>query len=300
VISGPGGRDWLVTVDALQEGVHFDLRWTDLPTLGRKAISVNLSDVAAMGGAPRFWLASVSVPRGMGEGQVGELFAGMSGRAREFGAVLVGGDTTRSSSGLGLSVTAIGEAPSGRAVLRGGARPGDHIFVTGELGGAELGLRCLRRGVAGDAVEPFVRRHCDPTPRVEEGSALCLSGMVSAMIDVSDGLMADVGHMADAAGLGFEIDAAAVPRPAGFESLCAELGLGCDELALGGGEDYELAFAVAGDRLAEFEREVVPRLVAGAARIGAMNAETGSKRAVRSGSPVGMKSLGFDHFGGDV
>jgi len=298
VISGPSGRDWLVTVDALQEGVHFDLRWTDLATLGRKAISVNLSDIAAMGGRPRFWLASVNVPGGMGQRQVEELFAGMRERAREFGAALVGGDTTRSSSGLCLSITAIGEAPSGRAVRRGGARAGDHVFVTGQVGGAELGLRCLRQGVAGDASRSFVRRHADPSPRLEEGGALSRSGMVSAMIDISDGLMADVGHMADAAGLGFEIDAAAVPRPAGFEGLCEELGLDCDGLALGGGEDYELAFAVAADRLADFEREVAPGLLAGAARIGTMNSEAGSKRALRSGALINLRALGFDHFGG--
>ena len=296
VIAGPHGRDWLVTTDALAEGIHFMREWSDFPSLGRKALAVNVSDVAAMGGLPRFYLVTMGLGPGDEEEAAGEIYSGMREVAHENGIVLVGGDTFRSPSGITMSITVIGEAGHGEAILRSGAKAGDAIFVTGSFGGAAVGLACLRRGKRGDAREKFVGRHLDPRPRVAEGRAIARSRLATAMIDSSDGLLADLGHIAEASNLGFEIEAGLVPFDPDLPSAAGELGVGFDGALLAGGEDYELIFTVAGRSLPAFERTAKE---IGAARIGTM-VEDRDRREVRGagGEPVAMGAGGFDHFGG--
>ncbi|MBN1283572.1 MAG: thiamine-phosphate kinase [Proteobacteria bacterium] len=298
IVAGPEGRDWLVTSDLLCEGAHFDLRFTDLVTLGRKALSVNLSDIAAMGGAPRFWLCSIALPGGVGAGGAAALYRGMNAVASEHGAILIGGDTSSSDRGLFLSITAIGECPSGRAVMRSGARPGDAIYATGELGGSALGLALMMRGIADKGAGRFANRHNDPRPRVEAGRLLAESGLLTSMIDISDGLMADLGHIAASSGAGFEVGAEALPTDATLAGLAAEAGADPLELALSGGEDYELAFTVASAEAGRFEREIAPRAGVRVTRIGAMVSDPAAHRALRAdGVEINLSSAGFDHFG---
>ena len=294
VVAGPHGRDWLVTTDALVEGVHFRRGGTDLATLGRKALSVNVSDIAAMGGIPRFYLAAVGLPPGEAAEVGTELAAGMRAVAHEQGLILVGGDTVASPGGLMITVTAIGEAEHGAALLRSGAKPGDAVFVTGTFGAAALGLACLEAGREDATAAPFIARHRDPAARVAWGRFIARSGMATAMIDASDGLLADLAHIAEASNAGFEIDAAAVPRDPGFEALARELGRDPMELLLAGGEDYELVVTVAAARAAEFERAARTH-VHGAipvARIGTMVDEATARRV----DGVDVTATGFDHF----
>jgi len=240
VIVPPPGERLLVTSDLLAEGIHFRRDWTDLRSLGRKCASVNLSDLAAMGATPRFLFLALSLPADLDTDGLDAFFAGFLSACSDHGAVLAGGDTCASAAGLTVSVTALGSAPPDHVVLRGGAIPGDGLYVSGTLGDSSLALQQL---FAGQAPDPFLRqRHLDPTPRVALGRALGRSGLASAMIDLSDGLLADLGHLLAASGVGARIDTDRLPLSPPFSSGIATLP-GLADLALTGGEDYELLFS---------------------------------------------------------
>jgi thiamine-monophosphate kinase len=225
-------RPWTVlAADAVVDGVHADLRLTTLQDLGWKALTCNLSDVAAMGADPGHALVTVAGPAGT---DLEALYEGLGSAATIYGCPVVGGDLTNAPV-LVVSVAVTGTA-DGPPVLRSGGRAGDGIWVTGPLGASAAGLRLLRGGSGRAPVAPedmaLVDAHARPVPRLAEGRAARAAG-ATAMIDVSDGLGADLGHLADASGIGFELDE--VPVAAG--ATRAE--------ALAGGEDYELVFTAA-------------------------------------------------------
>ncbi len=297
VIAGPDGKDWLITQDGLIEGVHFRREWTDMATLGRKALAVNLSDIAAMGGRPRFYAVTLGLPKDLGARCAEQLFSGMRERASDFGAELIGGDTVRSGSGLVLSITAVGEVDRGRAIMRCTARAGDVVYITGTVGSAALGLACLNSGDSSEAAANFINRHKDPAPRVNEGILLAKSGMVTSMIDVSDGVMADLGHIAQSSGVGFRIELARLPVDEGFRAQARRTGASPAELSVAGGEDYELLFTVRPAHAEKFERKVVPDLGAGAACVGAIVGEKERREVVDADGRFFVPSVrGFDHF----
>jgi thiamine-monophosphate kinase len=217
----------LFATDALAEGVHFDLRFSTLFDAGWKALAVNCSDLAAMGGVPRAAVAAVVVPDGR-PGVADGLAAGVVEAADSFGCPLVGGDTAVGTA-LVITVAVLGDAPPGGAVLRSGAGPDDAVFVTGSLGGPRAALAALRRGE--EPPEASAARLHRPVPRLAEGRAAAAAG-ASAMIDLSDGLSSDLRHLCRASGVGVLLGAAAVPLGAGAT---------LDD-ALAGGDDYELCF----------------------------------------------------------
>ena len=297
IVDGPDGKNWLVTMDALMEGVHFRREWTDMATLGRKALAVNLSDIAAMGGTPRFYLVSLGLPNDLRAKCAEQIFAGMRELASEFGVELIGGDTVRSESGLALSVTVIGEVKEDRSLLRCTARSGDIVYITGTVGGAALGLRCLNRGEAGEEAASFVNRHNNPVPRVNAGRLLGESGMVTAMIDVSDGVVADLGHIAECSGVGFRIELIRIPVDDDFRALARKIHANPAELALSGGEDYELLFTVRPAHAEKFEEKVMPKLDVPVARIGAIVGEKTRREVTDVDGKFFIPAVaGFDHF----
>ncbi|MGH9036638.1 MAG: thiamine-phosphate kinase [Acidimicrobiia bacterium] len=227
----------LFATDVLAEGVHFDLSFSTLFDAGWKALAVNCSDLAAMGGVPRAAVAAVVVP-GDRPGVADGLAAGVVEAADALDCPLVGGDTAVGPV-LVVTVAVLGDAPPSGAVLRSGARPEDTVFVTGSLGGPRAALAALRRG-SQPLEESVVRLH-RPVPRLAEGQAAAAAG-ARAMIDLSDGLSSDLRHICRASGVGVVLEAAAVPVGAG-----ASL-----EDALAGGDDYELCFTAPDpDRVAE-------------------------------------------------
>ena len=193
------GYQTLVTADMLVEGIHFDLAFTAPFELGRKSLAVNLSDIAAMGGTPRFALLSLAIPPEFSLPFLDPFIAGFSNQAHRNGVVLIGGDTCSSRSGFVISVTLMGEQRPNRIVRRAGAGAGDQIYVTGTVGDSALGLELLRRGEQSGGA---ITRHLDPLPRNEAGMALAEKGLASAMIDVSDGLLADLSHILKQSGCG--------------------------------------------------------------------------------------------------
>ena len=295
IICGPEGREWLITTDALVEGVHFKREWIDFFSLGKKAISVNLSDIAAMGGRPRFYFITLGLPKNYSQEEVEELYRGM--REASYDALLIGGDTVANPNGILLSITVIGEGVVGSSILRSGAGSGDAIFATGSFGGSTLGLQALLNGLPDDKYNSFVKRHLNPKPLVCDGMILSASGMVSSMIDVSDGLLADFGHIADMSGKGFEISADLVPRYPGLDACASEMGFDSTALVLTGGEDYELLFTVPSEHVESFEKDIAPKLLSKVSKIGSVLEDVSVRRVIDGeGKILTIDAIGFDHF----
>ena len=224
VVETAANHPWLVTTDMLLEGSHFVLADVGPRPIGRKAMAVNLSDIAAMGGTPIAAFVSVGLPRDHAGAIAEELYLGMREMADRFGTSIAGGDTNTWTGGLAVSVTLMGEPGPQGPILRTGARPGDWLFVTGPLGGSILG------------------KHLDFTPRVREGLLLQQHVTLRAMIDISDGLAADAFHICEESGCGVVLLADNIP----ISDAARQMGDAKSPLehALGDGEDFELAFAV--------------------------------------------------------
>ena len=242
------GRNWLATTDILIEGVHFDLSWHPPHLLGRKAVAVNLSDIAAMGGTPHHALISIGVSDQLDHAFLGRLSAGAAEILNEFDCSLIGGDTARSPA-LTINVVILGSIAEECAILRSGSVPGENIYVSGPLGSAAVGLEICRKGLPpGSLVEkdvlPLVEKHLNPEPRVGLGRLLGASKLVSAMQDISDGLATDLAHICGQSGVGAEIAAELLPGHDLLEPVCRLLGLEPAALQTTGGDDYELLFTV--------------------------------------------------------
>jgi len=286
------GMALLTTADLLAEGVHFDLAWSDPHTLGRKCLSVNLSDIAAMGGIPRYALLSLAVPADVPLQFLDRFMEGFLQQAERFGVSLIGGDTSASRGGLFINVTLIGEQSPGKIVTRARAKEGDLICVGGTLGDSPLGLDLVRGGDnRGDAV----RRHLDPEPRVRLGVALAEAAIPTAMIDISDGLLADLSHVLSLSGAGGRVNLADLPLSREYREQGGRHGADPYALCLGGGEDYELLFTIPEARLEE------ARILGGAADapvtvIGEIVTESGICLVAPDGSRHGATASGYDHF----
>ena len=283
------GMELAVSTDMLVEGRHFSAG-ADPFKLGHKALAVNLSDMAAMGAAPRWATLALALP-GVDEGWLERFSAGLFELADRFDVALVGGDTTRGP--LTISITIMGEVPAGLALYRAGARPGDEIWVSGELGGASLGLihHLGRVGLeGGDAAAMLARLH-EPEPRVALGERL--RGLATSAIDVSDGFAGDLAHILERSSAGALVHYAQIPRPAVFARLGnAELERNC---VLSGGDDYELVFTAPQARGAEIEAVAVD-LGIGLTRVGYV--QKGDAKLVlldARGNAMPVPG-GFDHF----
>ena len=232
----------LLTTDTLIESVHFDPAWHPPYLLGRKAAAVNISDIAAMGGQPRFALLSVGVSAATEEGWLDQVMTGFQSMLEEHNMILIGGDTV-SSPALIFSVTVIGESIEDKALYRSGARRNDIVWVSGPLGEAAAGLEiCRSHEKECDRWPSLVKAHLDPKPEVELGQILAKSGIVNSMMDLSDGIATDLAHICTASSTGAEIRAADIPFSESLLQAAATLHLNPLNLALRGGEDYQLLF----------------------------------------------------------
>jgi len=268
------GRELAVSTDLLLEGRHF-ARGADARLLGHKALAVNLSDMAAMGATPRWATLGLAMERAE-DGWLSAFAEGFYALAARFDVDLVGGDTTRGP--LALCVTILGEVPAGQALRRDGARPGDDVWVSGELGGAAYALRGTNDAAAAQ------RLHA-PEPRVALGERL--RGIATSAIDVSDGFTQDLGHILERSGVGATVEYARLPKH-GIADGALER-----QCVLGGGDDYELLFTAPAARRADIERlSGAPAL----ARVGEIReASSGLKILDASGAPIPL-ARGFDHF----
>lgn len=282
----------VLTTDAMIAGVHFRPEWAPFDVLGRKAFAVNASDVAAMGGAPTFALLNLGVPPDTPVEALDAFFDGFLAAARDHRTSLVGGNLSMASQ-LTIAVTLLGRVASG-LVTRAGARPGDDLYVSGTVGDAALGLRLLTNGRS-DTVDPaavhgLTERFLQPTARVSVGCALADRRLATAMIDVSDGLLQDLGHLCEASHAGALVEADRLPLSDAYRTVA-----GSDYTpALTGGEDYELLFS------ASRAARLAIRNVAGACaltRIGRVQPQDGGVGVVLpDGVHPAAEFSGFDHF----
>jgi thiamine-monophosphate kinase len=290
VLVMPSGQEQVAAIDTMVEGVHFPLS-TSPADIGWKALAVNLSDLAAMGASPAWALLALTMPRADADFVDGfaEGFAELAGPYR---LALVGGDTTRGA--LTVSVAVHGFAPPGKALTRAAARVGDAILVTGTLGDAAAGLYCLRHAVQASAHRDYlVGRLNRPTPRVAAGMAL--RDNAHACIDVSDGLLADLGHICAASHVGAEIEASLLPHSSAMLSLFDDAT--ARDFALTGGDDYELCFTVPAAHVAEAMADLA-RLGCGATRIGRVTEGEGVRVRDAQGQWLDMARRGWEHFSG--
>jgi thiamine-monophosphate kinase len=306
-IAVPGGAT-VTSVDALVEGVHFRRETASPRQIGHKALATALSDLAAMGAQPGEAYVVLGVPADLDEEGCLELLDGMAELARETGTGLAGGDLSRAAE-LFLAITVVGHAPGPEAlVTRAGARPGDALVLTGEIGGAAAGLELLddptlekrlhgeagadhtRRGSTLASLAGLCARQLEPHPRIAAGRALAAAG-ATAMIDLSDGLGADAGHLAQASGVALRIEAAAVPLAAGAADVMAAAGEDPWQL-LAGGEDYELLAALPTEQLEEAAAAVREAEGCTLTKIGEVLAGSGVEIRLRDGRL--LEPEGFD------
>jgi thiamine-monophosphate kinase len=281
----------VLTTDAMVEGVHFRREWTTLVTLGEKAFAINASDVVAMGGEPTFALLSLGVPQDTEVEDLDAFFDGFLRAAKACGATLIGGNMSAAPC-LMISVTLLGKTSHG-IITRAGAKVGDDVYVTGNLGDAALGLRMLQEGRIDSSVEHVKERFLCPTIRFSVSRELAAQHLVHAMIDVSDGLLQDLGHLCDAGHVGAVVDAPALPMSLAYQTV---LGENHWETALTGGEDYELLFSVARE-----QRKTIAQLAQTShcpiTRIGQIVPQSeGLTVRGQDGSLLTPARSGFDHF----
>ena len=304
VFRGGAGKDTVITADLLVEDVDFRRTTTPPYLLGHKALAVSLSDLAAMGSRPLWSLISIGVPEDVWESDfIDRFYDGWLDLANRYGVQLIGGDTSRTNEHVVIDSIAIGECSAGMAVKRSGASPGDQIFVTGSLGAAAAGLRLIERGAhlaeqnLGDEdsqkLDHVLLRQLRPEPRVGWGIVLGEERIASTMIDLSDGLSSDLNHLCAESSVGALIDASLLPIDERVVELCGRRALDPLQLALHGGEDFELLFTVKPENVAR-----LPRRVDGVEikRIGeVMSANYGVK--ISEGSRIwDLKPGGWKHF----
>lgn len=236
-----GNGELLFSTDLLMEGVHFLRNESSPEDVGWKAAAVNLSDIAAMGGTPVATFLSIALPKDA-QGEWAERFIeGYSQISRLYDVPLLGGDTTSSLRDIAVNVGILGRCPSGKGLMRDGAKPGETIYVTGPLGDSAGGLQAILKGIdRNDTVQALIDRHKRPVPRVKEGKSLMLSGKVGAMMDISDGIASDLRHIMTASGVGVVIALDRLPLSPQLLEVCSRQGWNPHELAVSGGEDFEL------------------------------------------------------------
>jgi thiamine-monophosphate kinase len=297
----PGGHHGILTTDLLVDGVHFEVDRILPHDLGHKAVTVNVSDVAAMGGSPRFGVASLGLAPGVEAAWVIELCGGMREASDEYGMAIVGGDTSRADR-VTISVTVYGEVAEGEAVTRAGARPDDRLVVTGSLGAAAGGLRLaagsrseVRGRLSTEAGRAAVAALQRPVARVGEGQELARAG-ATAMMDLSDGLALDLHRMCRESEVGARLSLQAVPVAPVVLDLAPALDVEPLDLALHGGEDYELLAALPPGAVEDARRRLAERFGTPLHEVGEV---TGRDVGVTAVGPDGERPLearGWDHF----
>jgi thiamine-monophosphate kinase len=285
VLRLPAGHEALVTTDFSLEGIHFRREWHPPESVGHRCLARGLSDIAAMGGAPIAAFLSLALPRKLPQNWVDRFMRGLLTLARNSHVILAGGDTAESPSGILADIVVLGSVPRGKAILRSGARPGDQIYVSGELGGSAATLQRMMRKARGRANPRDFSRHFFPAPRLTVGRILREKNLASAMIDLSDGLSTDLRHICEESGVGAELYAHAVPV-AGIGRHAGQVDFLC---ALHGGEDYELLFTGS-------KNLSIPQHIAGIpiTQIGKI---TRNKKIVlaSNGTVRELKALGWEH-----
>ncbi len=299
VLAVTPGASLLATTDLVVEDVHFRRATASPADIGWKAMMVNVSDIAAMGGEPRYALVGLAVPGTTPPDDIDAFYEGMHDAAARHGVAIVGGDTSASPRGWCIDVTLLGEH-TGTPRLRSAARPGDAIAVTGSLGHSAAGLALLEAGAAelpAETSRDLVRAHLRPRARVDEGRWLGRAPGVHAMMDVSDGIATDLGHICRESGVGARVRLDRLPVSAGVREAARALGRDAADWAAAGGEDYELLVTCAADAVDALARGLGLATGTALTVIGEVEAGEGVHWVGAGGAPASVRA-GYEHFGG--
>jgi len=292
---GKDGKCLLATTDTLIEDVDFRRSWADPFRLGKKALAVNLSDIAAMGGTPNYFLISLGLPRTTSLSFISSFYRGLKQAAKRYNTVLIGGDISLSRK-IVINICLLGEGKKGNLLFRKGANPGDDLFISGTLGDSALGLRILQeKGLKGEP-KGLIEKHLSPTPRIELGQAIARHRLATALIDVSDGLLIDTSHLLDSSGVGGSILEKHLPLSRLYRKHIHAYSKSLYRFALSGGEDYELLFTVPPERK-ERIFSLSAALKIPITWIGKILPKKEGFRIIgRNGMEYSPSRLGFEHF----
>lgn len=298
-VFGPSsGRVLLFTTDMLVEDIHFLKSKMTPYQLGWKSIAVNLSDIAAMGGRPLILLISLAIPAEMDVEIIQDLYKGMKDICEHHKVNIVGGDTVASPDKLVINVSLIGDAKENEVLYRSGARPGDSIYLTGNVGDSFAGLKILKKEISSpeSIKNHFIKIHNEPKPLIETGMAIAASGFANAMIDVSDGLLSDLGHICKESGVGALLFRSKIPLSSELKLLASRVKFNPLDLALSGGEDYILLLTVPEANIKDFEIVCKDKGLLPLYLIGEIKEEKGIRMVNDNGSIEEISMRGFNHF----
>ena len=291
------GHDLLVTTDTQEEGVHFRIDWATPQDIGWRCLAVNVSDIAAMGGVSLGAVVALSLPETLTVAFVESMYDGMNALAESYDCPIIGGNISKSTERLSVTITVLGSTPRGTSAYRASARAGDAIWVTGELGGAKAGLEALKQpqAVSGMPVDGVLARYLRPLPRLREAQFLRQHGAHS-LIDLSDGLSSDLAHVCEASGVGARLDAEDIPISNETRRVARALGLDALTMALHGGEDFELCVTAPLEAAIPLEQGFRDQFDCPLTRIGTIQAATRLVLRHPDGSEESLAAGGYDHF----
>jgi thiamine-monophosphate kinase len=298
VVQASPESELILTTDSQEEGVHFRLDWSSPEDIGWRCLAVNVSDIAAMAGRPLGAVVALSLPAALHVAFVDGLYTGMQELAREMACPIIGGNITKTSGRVSVTITVLGEVPKGQAIYRSGARPGDEIWVTGALGGAKAGLELLLQPdtVVGMPTAYALACYRRPQPRLREAQFLRQHATLNSLLDISDGLAGDLQHICKASGVGAQIEANAVPIHDDIRRIARALQIEPLSFALHGGEDFELCFTTSPMQIepirADFEQQFNRSLV----RVGTVRTGTDITLQQADGAETPLVARGYDHF----
>lgn len=299
-------RVTLITTDCLVENIHFDLKYFSFFDLGKKALAVNLSDIAAMAGEPEFAFVTVAIPPKIKDQDIADFFQGLDQMAQQHGVAVAGGDLSASPNYLFINITLVGVARHGAYKPRSAAKAGDGIYLSGPVGLAAVGFKFCQLGRVTPNI--YVQAFKNPVPRVQLGKILSECAAVHALIDVSDGLVADLNHIMEESGTTCAVELDKLPRPEDFPDVCHLLRLNAQEVLLSGGEDYQLLFTMDDSKLTVLSQKLNEHKNIKITRVGEVKEGFGELKpsvldpyprvAVLNelGKRLNVKVRGFDHF----
>ena len=289
------GKVLLVTTDILIEGIHFDRAWIDPYRLGKKALMVNLSDIAAMGGVPKYFLISLGLPKNLSLSFISLFYRGLKEGTKRFQVDLIGGDTSLSQK-IVINICLLGEGKKEDLLLRRGAKVGNDLFVSGTLGDAALGLKILQKEGLVGRPRGLIEKHLSPSPRIELGQALARHRLATAMIDVSDGLLIDTTHLLEESGVGARIWEDRIPLSRSYRKWIHSYSKDFYQVALTGGEDYELLFTASPEKKKKISTLVLSSKIPITWIGEILPQKEGFHIIRRDGKEYSLGRLGFEHF----
>jgi thiamine-monophosphate kinase len=298
VLRPAAGMELLLTTDTQEEGVHFRRQWATPEDIGWRCLAVNVSDIAAMGGRPLGAVVALSLPASLEVAFMDAFYDGMQALARRYDCPVIGGNVSQRADNLSVTITVVGEVPYGQSVYRSGARVGDEIWVTGDLGGAKAGLEvlCHPEAMAAVPTAGVLARYRRPCPRLREAQYLRRQAVLHSLLDISDGLSSDLRHVCEASGVGAQLDAACLPVAEDVRQVATALQVDPLTYALHGGEDFELCFTVPPGCMGALQGSFIQQFCCPLVRVGTIQAGSGIVLTFPDGSPRPLQARGYDHF----